>query len=52
MNVMYDDCEHLRHVDAIWHGRERHDFYCDYHMIWCPDCKGCKFNKNEKDDEE
>ena len=49
---MNEECPYLEQRDEIWHGEERHDLYCSYHLEWCPKCDGCKFNKNEKDNEE
>lgn len=49
---MNEDCEYLSHRDDIWHGSERHDYYCLYHLEWCPDCRGCKFNKKQEDNED
>ena len=47
-----NECEYLSVRDDIWFGRERHDDYCYYNHEWCPDCRGCKFNEQENDDDE
>ena len=46
-----EDCPYLIQRDEIWHGSERHDLYCSYHLKWCPDCEGCTNNKKKEEDE-
>jgi len=46
-----EDCPYLALRDEMFHGRERHDDYCYYHLEWCPDCKGCVNNKPTEEDE-
>ena len=49
---MNENCEYLTQRDAMWYGRERHDSYCLYRLEWCPDCRGCQYNRKEKEEDE
>lgn len=48
---MNEECPYLEQRDAMWHGVERHDLYCSYHLTWCPQCEYCQLNEQEEDDE-
>lgn len=51
MRIINNECEYLSVRDDIWFGRERHDDYCYYNHEWCPDCRGCRLNEKEEDDD-
>lgn len=46
------DCPYLQQRDEIYHGGERHDLYCSYHLEWCPNCDRCYVNKQERNEDE